>query len=99
MFMIRARLTDRHGAFIGYCDVPEQSAKDLPALPEAISLKDGTDPSYMVAGRAFVRDSGRTFVRDLRSDSETSRSVVPVYREVTFDWAENFRLDRKGGAA
>ena len=90
--MIRARLTDRHGVLVGYCDVPElpPSAKDLPALPEVISL------------RRFDRGApeGRTFIHTGLPDNALTRErSIPSYREAIFEWAENFRLDPKGGAA
>ncbi len=74
----RARLLTRHGAFVGYCDVPVQTSKDLPALPEVITLRGG---------------DGRTFIRYPAADHQTRNGVLPSYREQTFDWAENFRLE------
>jgi hypothetical protein len=65
------RLYDRHGSFVGYCDlkVPEPPY-DLPNLPEVLSLKQAT-------ARVFLRLGQST-----------------DYREVRFDWADNFRLQR-----
>jgi hypothetical protein len=47
-------------------------------------------PEVIAIGRGVA--APRFFVRDPRGDATTSiREIVAGYREVTFDWGENFR--------
>lgn len=44
----RVRLVTRHGTLVGYCDVAVQTSKDLPLLPEVITLKGGDGRTFVV---------------------------------------------------
>jgi hypothetical protein len=92
---IRARLTDRYGAFFGYCDIPAQSI-----FPEVLVLvthvtasgtAPGREPSVLAIGVSATY-TARAFARYPRGDSVVSiREIVPAYREASFSWATNFK--------
>ncbi len=83
--MIRARLTDRHGSFVGYCDIPAQGI-----FPEVLVLTPHVTASGVAPGRLCV--SARAFTRYPRGDAVVSiREIVPAYREASFSWATIFK--------
>jgi hypothetical protein len=90
MKSVTAKLLDREGALVGFCEVPwnktvrEPGWKDnkaVPWIPEVISLRQ--------EGRTFVRDSGAALGK-----TQDGKLMVG-YVESTFAWADNFRLTEK----
>jgi predicted RNA-binding Zn-ribbon protein involved in translation (DUF1610 family) len=55
------RLYDRHGSFVGYCDVQIPQPDDLPTLPEVVSPKEAS-------GRVFIRFLDSTDYREATFD-------------------------------
>ena len=95
MATIRARLTDRHGGFLGYCDIPAQSI-----FPEVLVLTTHVTASGVAPGRdpevaalcVSATYTARAFARYPRGDGVVSiREIVPAYREASFSWATNFK--------
>jgi hypothetical protein len=93
--MIRARLSDRYGTFVGYCDVPEQTAKNVPVLPEVICLRGLVPGSEQVRGAvAQSKDASR-----YAGTTEREVSASTAVSEYPLSWPAGWKrtTSRRGG--